>query len=353
MLIGLDKQTIKPTVVGVDLQRLRECANVVIDTTGMTVPIYDYREDKEQYVSHINIVDGIVFNRLTIGSYKADLGIGLFCYLDISKMGTDDCNLVPYTVEGFKVYTDKCIKYIEDRYGIKLHNNNYKGEAMEMNVTIELTEKFNNYSHLLELMAKLTPSKKRYKAELYYDKENDITGIKLRNKSMTKKVYDKRKQMETEKEVKIVLDKEYMRIEDTLLHQDKIKNVFNTYNIADITDEAVKEYMQKSINEDLIKPIEKHIKEGNKVLKKIAAEEKKKDCRKWKRMFLYRAAALRNAKEVPIVVDIQQILDVIKAENPKNYNRDVKKLQKDIEELGHLNNNFKKLSEIKNKCLIQ
>lgn len=352
MLIGLDKQTIKPTVVGIDLQKLKSCYNVVIDTTGATYPIYDYKEDTEQFISHINIKDGTMFNRLTIGTYKADLGIGLFCYLDISKMGVDDCNLVPYTVEGFKIYTDKCIQYIEDRYGVKLHNNSYKGELMEMNITIELTEKFNNYSHLLELMAKLTPSKKRYKTELYYDKENECTGIKLKNKSMTKKVYDKRKQMETEKEIKIVLDKEYMRIEDTLLHQNKIKDVFNTYNISEITDTAVKEYMQKSINEDLIKPLEKHIVKGNKLLKKVAAEEKKKDSRKWKRMFLYRAAALRDDKDIPIVVDIQQILDIIKAENPKNYSRDVKKLQKDIEELAHLQNNFKKLSEIKSKCEI-
>lgn len=352
MLIGLDKQTIKPTVVGIDLQKLKSSYNVVIDTTGATVPIYDYKEDKEQFISHINITDGTMFNRLTIGTYKADLGIGLFCYLDISKMGADDCNLVPYTVEGFKVYTDKCIQYIDDRYGVRLHNNSYKGELMEMNITIELTEKFNNYSHLLELMAKLTPSKKRYKTELYYDKENECTGIKLKNKSMTKKVYDKRKQMETEKEVKIVLDKEYMRIEDTLLHQDKIKNVFNTYNIAEITDTDVKEYMQKSINEDLIKPIEKHIEKGNKLLKKILKEEKTKNKTGYKRTFLLRAAALRDEKGVPMVVDMEQIIELIKAESGKNFNRDMKKLQKDIEELGHLNNNFKKLSEIKSKCEI-
>ena len=267
-------------------------------------------------------------------------------------MGADDCNLVPYTVEGFKVYTDKCIQYIEDRYGVRLHNNSYKGELMEMNITIELTEKFNNYSHLLELMAKLTPSKKRYKAELYYDKENECTGIKLKNKSMTKKVYDKKKQLETEKEVKIVLDKEYMRIEDTLLHQDKIKNVFNTYNISEITDTDVKEYMQKSINEDLIKPIEKHIEKGNKLLKKILKEEKAKNKTGYKRTFLLRAAALRDEKGVPMVVDMEQIIELIKAESGKNFNRDMKKLQKDIEELGHLNNNFKKLSEIKSKCEI-
>lgn len=353
MLIGLDKQTIKPTVVGIDLQKLKSSYNVVIDTTGATVPIYDYKEDKEQFISHINITDGTMFNRLTIGTYKADLGIGLFCYLDISKMGADDCNLVPYTVEGFKVYTDKCIQYIEDRYGVRLHNNSYKGELMEMNITIELTEKFNNYSHLLELMAKLTPSKKRYKAELYYDKENECTGIKLKNKSMTKKVYDKRKQMETEKEVKIVLDKEYMRIEDTLLHQNKIKDVFDTYNIAEITDTAVKEYMQKSINEDLIKPLEKHIAEGNKKLLKIAKAEYKKNNKKWIQSFII-SALTETIKGVPILVDKQQILDVMAQmiTNKSNYNRALKRAANDLDKLNKYVGNIQKLSEIKNKCEI-
>ena len=354
MLIGLDKNTIKPTVVGMYLQKLKSCHNVVIDTTGATYPIYDYKEDKEQFISHINIIDGTMFNRLTIGTYKTDLGIGLFCYLDISKMGADDCNLVPYTVEGFKVYVDKCLQYIDDRYGIRLHNNSYKGELMEMNITIELTEKFNNYSHLLELMAKLTPSKKRYKAELYYDKENECTGIKLKNKSMTKKVYDKRKQMETEKEVKIVLDKEYMRIEDTLLHQDKIKNVFNTYNIAEITDTDVKEYMQKSINEDLIKPLEKHIAEGNKKLLKIAKAENKNNNKKWIQSFII-SALTETIKGVPILVDKQQILDVMTQmiPNKSNYNRALKRAANDLDKLNKYVGNIQKLSEIKNKCEIQ
>lgn len=354
MLIGLDKQTIKPTVVGIDLQKLKSSYNVVVDTTGATYPIYDYREDREQYISHINITDGTMFNRLTIGTYKADLGIGLFCYLDISKMGADDCNLVPYTVEGFKVYTDKCIQYIEDRYGVRLHNNSYKGEVMEMNVTITLESVFAEYEYLLELMAKLTPSKKRYSKDIHLYKKNECTGIKLKNKSMTKKVYDKRKQMETEKEVKIVLDKEYMRIEDTLLHQDKIKNVFDTYNIAEITDMAVKEYMQKSINEDLIKPLEKHIAEGNKKLLKIAKAEYKKNNKKWIQSFII-SALTETIKGVPILVDKQQILDVMAQmiPNKSNYNRALKRAANDLDKLSKYVGNIQKLSEIKEKCEIQ
>lgn len=353
MLIGLDKQTIKPTVVGIDLQKLKSCNNVIISTDGATYPIYDYREDKEHFIRHINITDETMFNRLTIGTYKADLGVGLFCYLDISKMGVDDCNLVPYTVEGFKIYTDKCIQYIEDRYGVRLHNNSYKGETMEMNVTITLESAFDEYKYLLRLMADLsTGGKKRYSSYYYKTSDREVSGIKLYNKSMSKKVYDKRKQMEKEKEIKIVLDKEYMRIEDTLLHQNKIKDVFDTYSIAEITDMAVKEYMQKSINEDLIKPLEKHIAEGNKKLLKIAKAENKNNNKKWIQSFII-SALTETIKGVPILVDKQQILDTIKAIDKKNYSRSIKRAAKDLDKLNGYIGNFEKLSEIKNKCEIQ
>lgn len=355
MLIGLDKQTLKPTVAGIDYNRLKEnsTGKVVISSDGATVPIYDYKLDKEVYISHINITDNVLFNRLTIGVSKGDIGNFLFCYLDISKMGADDTNLIPYTVAGFKAYTDKCLTYIEEHYGIRLEDNNYKGETMEMNVTITLECKFNEYAHLLNLIGDLsTGGRKRYKCYFYKDTDREVSGIKLYSKSRSKKIYDKKRQLNKEKEIEVKIDQEYMRIEDTLLHQNIIVNAFGTCFISDISDEEIKEYMIKSIREDIINPLEKHIEEGNKILKKVAKEEMERDSRKWKRMFLYRAATLKNKKGIPVVVDIKQILDIIKEMNPKHFARDVKKLDKDIEELAHLSNNFTKLEEIKTKCNI-
>lgn len=356
MLIGLDKQVIKPMVVGVDYNKLKDNTGgkVVVSTDGNTVPIYDYRQNKEVYISHINIVDDIMFNRLTIGVSKGEVGNIIFCYLDISKMGADDTNLIPYTVEGFKAYANKCLKYIEEHYGVRLEDNDYKGESMEMNVTITLESKFNEYSHLLSLIGELsTGGRKRYKYYMYKDTDREVAGIKLYSKSRTKKIYDKKRQLEKEKEIKIKLDKEYMRIEDTLLHQDVIKNTFGTAFISNVSDKDIEEYMIKSIKEDIINPLEKHIEEGYKLLKKVAIEEMNRDIRKWKRMFLYRAATLKNKKGIPVVVDIQQVLDIIKELSPKNYARDIKKLSKEIEELAYLSNNFTKLAEIKAKCNIE
>lgn len=349
MFIGLDKQTIKPTVVSIDYEKLISCCNSTVSTEGTTYPIHDHRRAVDQHINHIHINDNTIFNRLTIGTYKADRGIGLFCLLDISKMGVDDCNLVPYTLEGFRTYTDKCIAYIEERYGIVLNNNSYKGEVMEINMTISLEDKFNEYGYLLELMAKLSPSKKRYKTELYYDKANEITGIKLKNGSMQKKIYDKKKQLNTEKEIKVIINQEYMRIEDTLLHQNKINDVFGTYNLSEITDTAVKNYLIKSINEDLIIPLEKHISASTKLLLKLAKEEKKINNKKWIQSFIISALTMK-IKDVPLLIDKQQILDTIKAMDNKNYKRSIKRAEADLNKLNGYVGNIDKLNEIKFKC---
>lgn len=355
MQIGLDKQVIKPMVVGIDYNKLKENeeGKVVVSTDGATVPVRDYRQKEEVNISHINIINDKMFNRLTIGVSKGEVGNSIFCYLDISKVDKETGNLIPYTVEEFRSHVDECLKHIDEHYGVRLSANDYKGESMEMNVTITLESKFNEYSHLLSLIGELsTGGRKRYKYYMYKDTDREVAGIKLYSKSRSKKIYDKKRQLEKEKEITIKLDKEYMRIEDTLLHQDIIKNTFGTCFISNISDESVKEYMIKSIEEDIVKPLEKHIQEGYKILKKVAIEEMNRDIRKWKRMFLYRSATLKNKKGILVVVDIQQVLDIIKELSPKNYARDIKKLDKDIRNLSHLTDNFTKLNEIKNKCNI-
>lgn len=357
MQIGLDKQVIKPMVVGIDYNKLKENeeGKVVVSTDGATVPVHDYKQDKTVNISHINIINDKMFNRLTIGVSKGEVGNSIFCYLDISKVDKETGNLVPYTVSEFQEHVDECLKHIDEHYGVRLSANNYKGESMEMNVTITLESKFNEYSHLLSLIGELsTGGRKRYKYYMYKDTDREVAGIKLYSKSRSKKIYDKKRQLEKEKEkeITIKLEKEYMRIEDTLLHQNVIKDTFGTSFISDITDESIQEYMIKSIEEDIVKPLEKHIQEGYKILKKVAIEEMNRDIRKWKRMFLYRSATLKNKKGILVVVDVQQVLDIIKELSPKNYARDIKKLDKDIRNLSHLTDNFTKLNEIKNKCNI-
>lgn len=352
-MLGLDKQVIKPKVIGIDYDRLTEEKNVVVSTEGITTELTDITSGERVKISHIIIKDNIMFNRLKIGVVKSSGIETLYCYLEINRMGAGDCNLVPYTVEGFKKHTDKCLEYIEDRYGVMLDKNGYKLEQMEINITIEIEEKFKEYGYLLELIGSLSAGgRKRYRCEFYKDRRKECTGIKLSSKSRSKKIYDKTKQLNEEKEIKVKIEKNYMRIEDTIIGQDRIKGTFGTEYLENITQKDIEEYIKKTIVEDIINPLEKHIKQGDKILKKIAKEEKERDIRKWKRIFIYRAGGLRDKQGIPVVVDVQQILEVIKKESPKNYSRDRKRLNEEIENLGYLEGNYKKIEEIKRECKI-
>jgi len=135
-----------------------------------------------------------------------------------------------------------------------------------------------------------------------------------------------------------------MRIELTLKRQEAIEELFGTCYLNELTDEQINKVFTDFIKVNIFDKLDKHIKNTEKHLLKIVKEEKKKDVRKWKRSFLLRGGYK--------TFDIQQILDIIKSESPKNYNRDIKKLQSDIEEFDGLHDNLLKLTEIKNKLSI-
>lgn len=55
-------------------------------------------------------------------------------------------------------------------------------------------------------------------------------------------------------------------------------------------------------------------------------------------------------KDVPLLVDKQQILDTIKLMDKKNYNRSIKRAEADLNKLNKYIGNIDKLNEIKFKC---
>lgn len=337
---GLDKVIVKPEVISANYYGLKDNEDVQLKIEGATVPILDHKTGEYKEVNRIYIRDNFVFKNLTVGTKRINGTPQQHCYLDLTRVGLDDNNLIPLSIEKFKEHTDKCIEYIESRYDVVLDKNRYKGESMEINTNIRLERSFNEYKHILGLMHDLR--KKGFKGQKYENEEKECTGFKLFNDSMSIKIYNKTIQLETQKNIPIY--DEVMRVEVAFLTQNKINDMFGTCYIEEITDIQLKDVLLKVVEKELFKPLEKYIKNTNKELKKIAKEEKERDIRKWKRSFLLRGGYK--------AFDTQQILDIIKAESPKNYNRDIKKLQSDIEELTDLHDNLLKFTEIKNKLFI-
>lgn len=164
-------------------------------------------------------------------------------------------------------------KYLENRYGLYMDFDNCYFGDIEINVTAVMDRQFIEYEYLLNNMAYLVP--KSYKVAPFMDNNRNYNQYEFFNGSVSAKIYDKTKQLR--EKFKISLDKQYMRIEYTLHSPTKVETSLGSKYVKDITDKAIIDYLHKMINRDLIAPIEKHIKDSNKKLLKMAKEVKAQD----------------------------------------------------------------------------
>lgn len=341
---GIDKSVIKPILLTFDYNKLANNTNKVLDTTGITMPIVDHSTGEVIEVSNIVVNDGFVFKDLKSGVNITNNNLIRYCKLDLSRMGMDDNNLIPYNMATYKKHAENTAQYIYDRYGIELDLNDLKGEIIELNTNIILDRPFESYDHILETISKkCVGGKHRFKAQITKGENGKIETVTLFNKTnISLKIYNKKLQLEEVKHQHI--NQEIMRVELTLKRQEVIEELFGTCYIGGFTDDKINDVFLMFVKKNVFDKLDNYIEKTDIELRRILKAEKKRDMKKWKRNFFLKADNL--------AFDVQQMLDLIKAESPKNYSRDVKKLQSDIEDLGDLHDNLLKLAEIKNKLFI-
>lgn len=346
---GLDKTKLyNIDLIGIDFSKLNKKLgeNVVIQTIGETMSVIDLGTNKYKDLAYLKVVDEEMFNCLVIGVKKARGKAIKYVNLDVHINSLRGNNLEPLGMEEYYKLLADVKEYISENYGIELDFGQAKFKETEINLTFMVDRTFQEYEHILILMALLAP--KKYKSKIInLDNKNDVTTIILNNKSSDYKIYDKTKQMQVV--YKIEITENYIRIEYTIKATTKIERDFNSANIHQLTDKQIREYMQKRIFEDLIKPLEKHIEQGNKVLRKMAKEEREKDIKKWTRLFLLKAVGEKTNDKVPLVFDIEQVKLILKEEGSRNYARTIKRLEEEIRNYKYLNDNFIKLDELKRK----
>ena len=246
--------------------------------------------------------------------------------------------------------------YLLDIYGLDIDFSNAYYDLIELNKTAVMDKPFKEYDYLLNLMGKLVP--KRYKDRVYHtDELNILKQVEFYNGSMKGKIYDKTRQLL--ERFKIVLDKNYMRIEYTLNGSKKIETALGERTINKITDEAIKNFLNEQIERDLIEPLEKHIIEGSKKLITIATALRKKNRNNWvsslidkslNANLLYTSPA--GELKVPLLVDTLQIKEAIKKVSGSNAYRNIKTAEKNYNSFSNSGFNIDNFKEIKNKFLL-
>lgn len=350
LLRGIDKSvTYNYTVKTIDLEKLQRDPNVIIDVTGYTRAILDSRTGEYCQVSYIRITDDM-FGSLTIGVKAENISRTEYCNLELNIKNLDGDNLRPMKVEKFENMQGKIVDYIKSRYGIELNKLGSKFKEIEVNVNIRLNNEFKQYHHLLEMIALLLP--KKYKSRnIHLGEDNTIETITFANGEVEGKIYRKSKQLE--KTQKLQIEEEYLRIEYTLKKSRKIEDSLNTNVVAEMQDDYIIEFLNKQIYADLIKPLEAHNKKAEKELKKVAKEMKEQGEKSWTIRFVNFAAQMRNDKTIPVLLDSEeQIKEYLKKDLKKNYNRTVKRLEKDfarVRESSYSSGSLELFNELKDK----
>lgn len=334
-----------------DIEVLKNHKNVSIyQKNGAVSTIRDMKDNELNYTTIV--IEDSKFKQLTIGSkldknFKKD-----YIILDLS-IKEDGNNLVPLTKEQYDKRLEEIIEYIYLEYGLRLANVDASFRLMEINNTVKMDKDINDYYGILKLIAEFAP--KRYKNNnIARDGKKRIKGIFIGNNTLEYKIYNKTKQLE--EVYNIVVDGNYLRFEIVLLNSKKIKEVFGTTKVSEISMEMLENYYVQTIEKDLFKKFDKYIKDSNKQLKEIAKVEKEKDIRKWVKSFFLAPLSLKyvvkdEATDIDLVFDIQQLLDIIKKNTGKNYSRAYKNIADYIDEREHKKNNLDKYTEIKSKIL--
>ncbi|MFY0938069.1 hypothetical protein Q3309_18745 [Clostridioides difficile] len=389
--IGIDKIHIKlgsnittesgeiiAIIEGIDMSKLNQAKQLYqdkinLDTSYITDMIKDIKTNQEINLKYLNIKDDILFNSFKLYAYELRGFHYLQCEFDLFIKNIDGNNMLPKSVKQVKKHYKTVVEHIRDSYGIYLNPSVILVEQIEINSTFQLNQSYSYYNYLLELLYKLAPKK--------YEKCINVTTFYLNNSSVSMKTYDKTNQLQNKNKDFDTVN--LIRFEYTLKTRKKIKQVFDTYNLNEISDKQIESFFKENVMKDFLNLFEKHIKTSNKLIQQLCDEAVKENTTskflksRWISSFIIKSISrslpaklnqnqiqeinqIQDCKfvgeattsfDIQILIDKEQILRQIKRIYGSNSSRYIKQYKKELDELKKYQNTFKKYTEIKEKLL--
>ena len=351
--IGLDRTIIGNfEITGIDFERALSFSEEKVSIECSGENLY-YLKDGHAF-SRLKIVDNYMFGVCTV--YMKCMNGTRFVYasMDISIGTVRETNFQNQTMEEFKLRLDTIREYLVNKYGVVADFMQATFKNLEINVTLPLKHKFKEYHRVFNLMmynVVLRNSKPtlEFKAENKKNAEQEVTGICMKNNCLEVKIYDKARQLREQNKADLL--GEYMRLEITLLTTRKIREVFGTNRVYQITNKMIEQYFEKQCRKLLIKPYEKWKEKNREQLKKIMEEHRGKSERNWKANLLKQCSNLEQKNLLPVLLDIDDLLQIMKeTDRHGNYQRDKRSLLQQAELYTvYLNHDSRKFEEIFSK----
>lgn len=274
---------------------------------------------------------------------------------DYSRMditiGNRECgNLQNLTVIEYKERVERIFLYLHEEYGIIADVNTVKINELEINCTFTIKQEFYKYHRALRLMMFNLPS---YYLKLGEMQDRNQKNIRLEsetfycgNKSMEIKIYDKKRQLKQTKGY--ISPDELMRIEIVLKTARKIKEIFGTNKLSELTDTMVNQYYITQFHKLFEKKYYSWKTKNGDWLKQAIELHKIQSARCWQRNLLNECRNYEQKNLVPILLDINDLLEQVKVlERSGHYKRVENSILKKCEEDDiYLQEDAEKISEI-------
>lgn len=353
MNIGIDRILLKNlNIEQINTEILKKKGFVVIQDNETNIRIFkDAATGEETKINYIKVSKtqdkALLLNELRIGRMETEravfnqidyehLDITLPNSLSIQRINDKNIN----TSLELKQALGEVEKELEYLGFGKVDLMDTELKELEINCNIELERPFNEYERVLDYINSLLPSRLKSVVNAKYKAKDDtFTGFKAGNGSITLKMYDKRTNIL--KKTGIDIEKELLRVEYSLLNEQKIKDTFGSNKLKDIDFKELAETYKDLLYDDVVKRIYKDInKQLNHAIREIKA---------------YKAIGgisaidnyLKNYQSN--LLDIEIVLSALKEiERPNHYSRQSKKTIKSAMEIEGITlfGNINKINEI-------
>lgn len=296
--------------------------------------------------NHIHIPKCGLFDDFFYG--RSPLTTEFFGKLEISVNRDQYHNLNCLSVNELMTRVNDIERYLADELGILVNFDNIKMKKMELNKTSELDENYNEYGRILNTIISLLP--RRLSKKRAYFEDNITNTLYSGNSSEVLKIYNKTAQLN--KEYNTNLKKNYIRFEVTLNNESgKIKKVFGSDILWNLTDEKINKYFDKFVEDNIITPYRKHQKFISKTVSKLLSNEYQKSNHKWVENVLLYISNFEIENKLPLLFDIEDIKPLLANLHLKNRSTKhyiYKRFEKKAQEYSHFlsNNNKEKYEEI-------
>lgn len=347
--VGIDRTELRNIRVdAIDMDKLRATDSLISFTNSELGYLVHATTGEAKRVDRLVIKDGYMFNSFMLDFKKMKGDRNYYTILDVTiatKEGESD-NLRPLNISEYRNKINNIKSYMQRIYGIYLDISEARFHTIELNITNEMMYPFHDYRMIFEAVRQKRNHKK-YPVFGLKEKKLQYETYIFSNKSLTNelKLYNKTEQLAYC--FSIYKKEQFMRFEYRLHSYDLIQNRLGTSLVSELTDQAIRDFLSKSIQEDIFKPVEAFISDSNKKLEQTYKNLKKQYKRGHTRLF----ANYCNGKEVAIL-DAEQIYNIIKKNTTRtNHLAENKRLIYSVVS-DCLVGNLDKLDELKDKFLI-